>query len=88
MYIIYRIIMLLIQIEQAAILVEAILSWIQIDQLRGVYEFCQRITAPLMNPIRRVMPIIAGLDFSPVVALVLLGFVSKAVSYIFIGMMY
>jgi YggT family protein len=80
--------MLLIQIEQAAILVEAILSWIQIDQLRGVYEFCQRITEPLMNPIRRVMPIIAGLDFSPVVALVLLGFVSKAVSYIFIGLMY
>ena len=88
MYIIYRIIMFLIWIEQTAILVQCVLSWIPIEPLRPVYEFCDRISAPLVDPIRRIMPVIAGLDFSPVVALMILQLVGKAVGMIFVGLMY
>ncbi len=86
MYILYRIIMLVIDIVQFAILVNAVLSWIPVDALRPLYDITDRITAPLVDPIRRVLPVIAGLDFSPVVALVLLSFVGKAVGYIFMGL--
>lgn len=88
MYIIYRLITFLIWIEQTAILVEAVLSWIPVEPLRPVYNFCARISAPLVDPIRRVMPPIAGLDFSPIVALIILSLVGKAVWYIFAGMIY
>ena len=33
-----------------------------------------KIADPLLNPIRRVMPNIGGLDFSPVILFLLLGF--------------
>lgn len=88
MYIIYRILIALIQVEQAAILVHAVLSWIPIQQLEFLYDICERITAPLMNPIRRIVPVIAGLDFSPVVGLILLGLVNTAINNIYIGLVF
>ena len=39
-----------------------------------VLEASYKLTDPLLNPIRRVMPNIGGLDFSPVILFLLLGF--------------
>ncbi len=60
------------------ILVDVIGSWVMLmrvklpdfvyDLLRGV----QSITSVVLNPIRRVIPSIGGLDISPIVALLLL----------------
>jgi YggT family protein len=62
------------------IIIQVILSWlIAFNVLNtgsgGVRAFLQaldRITAPLYRPIRKVMPDFGGIDFSPLVLLLLL----------------
>ncbi|NLF52078.1 MAG: YggT family protein [Leptolinea sp.] len=38
----------------------------------SIRAFFDRLVEPLLSPIRRVMPSIAGLDFSPIVLIILL----------------
>jgi YggT family protein len=40
-----------------------------------------RLTEPVLGPIRRILPDLGGLDFSPVVALILLQFIRYLVIY-------
>ena len=50
-------------------LIQAILSWV--NPMAPVMPVLQTLTAPLLNPIRRIMPNLGGIDFSPVVLLLL-----------------
>lgn len=77
------IISLVIEIMSLLILVEVIGSWITMlrvnlpsfvyDLLRGVGS----ITGVILNPIRRIIPSIGGLDISPIVALILLSMIRR-----------
>jgi YggT family protein len=42
-------------------------------------EFFYRITEPALRPIRRVIPAFGGIDVSPIILLLLLGFVQRFV---------
>ena len=48
----------------------AVLSWVQTNNLLA--DILERLCSPLLVPIRRLMPLIGGIDLSPVVLLVLL----------------
>lgn len=50
-------------------LIQAILSWV--NPMAPVMPVLQTLTAPLLDPIRRVMPNLGGLDLSPLVLLLL-----------------
>jgi len=50
-------------------LIQAILSWV--NPMAPIMPLLQTLTAPLLDPIRRVMPDLGGLDLSPLVLLVL-----------------
>jgi len=50
-------------------LIQAILSWV--NPMAPVMPVVQTLTAPLLNPIRRVLPHLGGIDFSPLVLLIL-----------------
>ena len=69
---------LIIEIFSILILVEVIGSWIMVANVRlpdvviRVLQVISSITAVILNPIRRVVPSIGGLDLSPIIALVLL----------------
>jgi YggT family protein len=54
-----------------AVIVDVLLSYFM-NPYHPVRAFLDRIVEPLLNPIRRVMPSIAGLDFSPLVLIVIL----------------
>lgn len=60
------------------ILVDVIGSWVMLMRVKlpnFVYDLLhgvQSITSIVLNPIRRVIPSIGGLDLSPIVALILL----------------
>jgi YggT family protein len=43
--------------------------------LASVYAVANQITEPILGPIRRIMPSFGGLDFSPMVAILLLAFI-------------
>jgi YggT family protein len=52
------------------IIIYAILSWVQTQSLAA--DFLERLVMPLLIPIRRVMPLVGGIDLSPLVVLVIL----------------
>lgn len=54
----------------ALMVVYAILSWIPQAQLSPLYDVIDRLCAPLLRPIRRMMPMFGGVDLSPLVLLV------------------
>lgn len=53
-----------------AIFARVILSWIPMRLPLGLNEFVFSVTEPLLGPIRRSMPFMAGMDFSPFIALI------------------
>lgn len=59
-----------------AIIVRVILSWIHSPNTMYLAEIVYVMTEPLLGRIRRVVPIIGGLDLSPLLAFVLLKVIS------------
>lgn len=55
-----------------AILIRVILSWVRFDPYHPVSVFIHQVTEPILAPIRRFLPPTGMIDFSPLVALVLL----------------
>ena len=47
-----------------------IISWIQLPPSSPVVRFLHTATEPVLAPIRRVLPDMGGLDFSPLVLLI------------------
>jgi YggT family protein len=43
----------------------------------GLGDFIFSVTEPILAPIRRALPMAAGMDFSPLVALLLLNLVER-----------
>ena len=53
-----------------AIIIQVILSWVNPNSYNPVNGLLDSITAPLMNPVRKRMQPIAGMDLSPLVVLI------------------
>src|SRR3982750_3180340 len=76
---------LLLSVLTWIIIVQVILSWLLAFNVLnassgGVRAFVvalDRITAPLYRPIRRILPDFGGLDFSPLVILILIQVVKR-----------
>jgi YggT family protein len=52
------------------VIVYAVLSWVQTQSPMG--DLLERLVMPVLIPIRRVLPLVGGVDLSPLVLLVLL----------------
>ncbi|PSQ92989.1 MAG: YggT family protein [Proteobacteria bacterium SW_6_67_9] len=61
---------LVINVWFFAVLILAILSWIAPSGSNPLAEVLERITDPLLRPVRRVMPLIGGIDLSPLAVLI------------------
>jgi YggT family protein len=66
-----------------AIIVQAILSWINPDPYNPVAGVLFSITKPVLQPFRRLIKPIGGLDLSPLFALIALMFIERVVVYLF-----
>ncbi len=51
-----------------AIFIQALLSWVNPDPYHPMSQLLNQVTAPVLNPIRRWLPMSGGMDFSPMVA--------------------
>ena len=69
----------LIDLYSLVVLAAVVLSWVQVDRRNPVAVFVRSLTDPILEPIRRALPPMGGLDFSPMVLLfalqILKGFV-------------
>lgn len=74
------ILIMLLWVLSIIIIVQAILSWLVAfnvinthnDFVRSLLYALDRMTAPLYRPIRKIMPDFGGIDFSPIVVLLLI----------------
>ena len=48
----------------------ALISWVQPDPHHPIVRFLSRVTEPILSPIRKLLPPIGGMDFSPLIAIV------------------
>jgi YggT family protein len=62
------------------VIVYAILSWIQTDSVLA--DLLQRLVMPVLAPVQRVLPLIGGVDLSPLVLLVSLQIVGIALGHV------
>jgi YggT family protein len=63
---------LLVRVLTFAIIARALLSWFVRDPANPVVGVLQDITEPVVGPVRRLMPDTGMIDFSPLVALIVL----------------
>ena len=87
MFMVFDIIQFLLHIVTWIIIIQAVLSWLTYfnvinehnDFVRQLLYALNRMTGPLYRPIRRIMPDFGGLDFSPLVVLLLIQILSNIV---------
>ena len=60
----------LIDMYSLIVLAAVILSWVQLPYDNPIAQFVNKLTEPLLGPIRRALPSMGGLDFSPIILLV------------------
>lgn len=80
---IYDLVQLVFDIFIFAIIIQAILSWINPDPYNPVSVLLASLTYPVLRPIRKYVPLMGGLDLSPLVAIIGLIFIQKTVLYFF-----
>ena len=69
-----------------ALIIRALLSWFSgISALQPIARFFNKVTDPLIEPIRRIVPPVGGIDFSPFVALVLIWLVESLLLSVLAG---
>jgi len=77
---VFQIVDLLLQVAMWVIIIQAILSWLVVfnvinmhsDFVRSFMRALDRLTEPLYRPVRKILPDFGGLDFSPLVILLLI----------------
>ena len=60
----------LIDLYSLIVLVAVVMSWMQLPSSNPIAGFVNAMTEPLLEPIRRALPAMGGLDFSPMVLLI------------------
>lgn len=80
-------IMILLNVAKWIIIIQAILSWLiafnvinmSNDIFRSVWIALDRLTEPMYRPIRRILPDLGALDLSPMVVLLIIIILERAV---------
>ncbi|MEG0001238.1 MAG: YggT family protein [Comamonas sp.] len=67
------------------VLIYTILSWVQTRS--PIAMVMERLAEPLLRPVRKVMPLIGGIDLSPLVLLVLLQIALMVLGYVQAGVL-
>jgi YggT family protein len=52
----------------------------------SVMDFLDRVTAPVLNPIRRIIPFLGNIDLSPLIAILLLGALQRLLGQLYMRM--
>ena len=67
----------LVDLYSLVVLMAVVMSWIRVDRRNPLGKIVYSLTEPVLAPIRRVLPVMGGLDFSPMVVLLALQFLRR-----------
>ncbi|QQS15061.1 MAG: YggT family protein [Rhodospirillales bacterium] len=77
---------ILLQFIMVVLIAQAIMSWLLAFNVlnyrnkfvRVVWDTTNRLTVPLLRPIRRFMPNLGGIDLSPLILILLILFIQRS----------
>jgi YggT family protein len=70
----------LLQLLSFAILIRALLSWVNPDPSNPFVQVLDAITEPILQPLRQIVPRMGMIDITPMVALILLQVIAGMVA--------
>ena len=72
------------------IFARVIFSWIRVDPYHPTWgpilRFIYQATEPIMQPIRNILPSMGGLDFTPIIGLIVLDLLRGVIINILLGL--
>ncbi len=72
---------LLLNIFLYAIIIQALLSWINPDPYNPMMILLDSITRPVLGPFQRLIPPMGGFDISPIFAIIAIMFIQQSLKY-------
>ena len=60
----------IIDLYSLIVFVAVVMSWMQLPPSNPIAQLVHALTEPVLSPLRRVLPAMGGLDFSPMVLLI------------------
>jgi YggT family protein len=75
-----KIVTILCQVLAIIIFVRAILSWFATSPNSQVVLFLDRITEPILAPLRRIVPRLGMVDITPMIAIIILLLIASLLS--------
>ncbi|MBL4775788.1 MAG: YggT family protein [Mariprofundus sp.] len=61
------------------VIARAVLSWVSPDPYNPIVRIINQLSEPLLSMVRKYVPMIAGIDFSPLIALLMIMFLDNFV---------
>jgi YggT family protein len=78
-----------IQLLSILVFARVLLSWVpSVDYGHPLISLIVRITDPILQPVRRLLPPIGGLDLSPIIAILLLNLVGQLLHQILVSILF
>ena len=71
-----KVLSLLLTVMYWLIIIRALISWVNPDPFNPIVEFLNRVTEPVLEPIRRRLPVMA-IDISPIIAFLFIIFLQS-----------
>ncbi|HOE68450.1 MAG TPA: YggT family protein [Candidatus Omnitrophota bacterium] len=65
-----------------------IISWFPVDPYSSVVQFLMQVTDPILEPLRKIPIRIGPMDFSPILAFILLVFVNRVLVTLLLSVAY
>ena len=74
-----RVLEIILEIYMWVIIIRALISWVSPDPYNPIVQVLTRLTEPVLKPIRKLVPPYkVGIDFSPLIAVLIIIFLQYA----------
>jgi len=68
---------IVLTIAMVVVIARAVLSWVSPDPHNPIVRIINQLSEPMLFPIRRRVPYFSGIDFSPIIVLLIIFFLQE-----------
>jgi YggT family protein len=68
---------MVLTIAMIVVIARAILSWVSPDPHNSIVRIINQLSEPIIFPVRRRVPYFGGIDFSPIIVLMIIYFLNE-----------
>ena len=68
---------IVLTLAMVVVIARAVLSWVSPDPYNPVVRIINQLSEPMLFPIRRRVPYFSGIDFSPIIVLLIIYFLNE-----------